>query len=965
MLKKVLLSITFCALAFSAKATHLMSAEITYKFISGDSFEITLKVYRDCNGIAMYYSPILIDNGCTTSSVIPSLISVKDVTGIATACPAQSRCSGAYQYGIEEYIYRVRTRLIIGSCVVGGKAAGCEFTLGWEQCCRNTVITTGAANNNFYVETKLNRCVAPTNSSPEFSGLPTFFLGLGQSHTITNSATDANGDFLTYEQVEPLKLPGMTIPYAGQWTADIPITFLGFPDKNLPSPAGFRFDSLTSNMSFLPTFANEATIISVKVKEWRKISGVLTQIGEVIRDVQVIVVSMPNSLPQFSTANPVISLCDSSAGNYCFSVYITDADSGDTVTFTHKHNIPGATFTNIGTQPNEPVIQVCFPVTSSMIQHINTYQFTLYANDMKCTLPGKNEKTYYLKLGNSLPDSFDIKKSLSCTKLKLTIDNRSAKPLPAVSWIVKHPGSTTVSTNTGLQMLLADTGWHYITLQLGSITGCSNRVYKDSVYISPLLFFSANLGSNDTLHCWADTVTFSPVKTNGTAPFTYSWMSGDSTSTLQWNDNGAGTQTIWVKITDSNNCVAVDSVLYTNYKPLVSAGASASKICLGDSVHLNAQLTSADSTNATYGWVGLTPQQLTVWASPAATTVYEFEYIDSAGCPASAKQTVQVADPQANFVYPDTVCRGDSIVFSGIAASGGNQLPILWDSVFTGNLYKISSAALPYGSHTVQVYYSDSGLCPQTDSLAVVIDSVPKIAFAPYPPICKTTTAFPLTASPPGGAWSGTGVVAGFFSPTLAPAGWHTITYAYTGSTANCSATDSVQIRVVQQPAGGFTVNITTGTVADTFKFANTSIADTTYTILWDFGDLSGSSLANPSHVYISPGTYNVMLTVNNNICPPDSAVKTITVGTLSVWDISTGDIKLYPNPASNDIVLEAKDLITSVTFIDAVGRRTTFEGINSNKAAINISGLSAGIYMVQIMDGHQRIYSAKVLVQR
>jgi PKD repeat protein len=51
--------------------------------------------------------------------------------------------------------------------------------------------------------------------------------------------------------------------------------------------------------------------------------------------------------------------------------------------------------------------------------------------------------------------------------------------------------------------------------------------------------------------------------------------------------------------------------------------------------------------------------------------------------------------------------------------------------------------------------------------------------------------------------------------------------------------------------------------VGDTIAFNST--APSTSTFFWNFGDSSTSSVSNPYHVYSKPGTYIVLLVVNND----------------------------------------------------------------------------------------------------
>jgi PKD repeat protein len=55
--------------------------------------------------------------------------------------------------------------------------------------------------------------------------------------------------------------------------------------------------------------------------------------------------------------------------------------------------------------------------------------------------------------------------------------------------------------------------------------------------------------------------------------------------------------------------------------------------------------------------------------------------------------------------------------------------------------------------------------------------------------------------------------------------------------------------------------------------FTNTSTGDSSWQ--WDFGDTSGSSAQNPSHLYLATGDYSVSLTINGT---GDTATKTVSV---------------------------------------------------------------------------------------
>lgn len=59
----------------------------------------------------------------------------------------------------------------------------------------------------------------------------------------------------------------------------------------------------------------------------------------------------------------------------------------------------------------------------------------------------------------------------------------------------------------------------------------------------------------------------------------------------------------------------------------------------------------------------------------------------------------------------------------------------------------------------------------------------------------------------------------------------------------------------------------------ETITFTNTTQGPGTLNYVWDFGDSSSSSTANPSHIYTDGGTFSIKLVVNNNIGCTDTLI--------------------------------------------------------------------------------------------
>ena len=97
-----------------AFASHAQSADLTYRCLGGNQYEISLSFYRDCAGVAApgtvtinLASASCAQNYNLTLNQIPG--TGIDVSPICTAF--NTECSGGTYPGVQEYIYRGTTTL--------------------------------------------------------------------------------------------------------------------------------------------------------------------------------------------------------------------------------------------------------------------------------------------------------------------------------------------------------------------------------------------------------------------------------------------------------------------------------------------------------------------------------------------------------------------------------------------------------------------------------------------------------------------------------------------------------------------------------------------------------------------------------------------------------------------------------------------------------------------------------------
>ena len=92
-MKRLLLLLLFFSTTYSVLASHGQNARITYKCVGANTYEITLEVYRDCNGINLVNSQtISYSASCASSSFQVFRVSQEDVT--PQCVTQQSACNG-------------------------------------------------------------------------------------------------------------------------------------------------------------------------------------------------------------------------------------------------------------------------------------------------------------------------------------------------------------------------------------------------------------------------------------------------------------------------------------------------------------------------------------------------------------------------------------------------------------------------------------------------------------------------------------------------------------------------------------------------------------------------------------------------------------------------------------------------------------------------------------------------------
>lgn len=669
-----------------ASATHIMGGNATYTCIGPDSFLVTLSLYRDCLGASLGTSQtVTISSPCGQQSLTLNLIpgSGNDITPLCPGWP--SPCAGGVTNlpaGVEEYIYT-------GIFVVPPGSTCNQWTISWSQCCRNSDITTGSNDEGMYLESTLftGGSGPDCNNSPQFLNVPVPYICVGETFNYNHGVSDPDGDSLVFSLVACQQSANQSVTYNPPLSAQRP----------LYTSDSIKVDPRTGTITFTPSIA-QVGVLCIQVDEYR--NGV--KIGEVTRDIQMIVVQCNNDAPTATGFNGTTkfdtAICPGQSVS--FDIISNDSTPFQTVTMRWNGGIPGASFTTTGGQ---------YPVGtfswSPTVNDIGFHFFTVQVVDDGCPIVAQNYYAYSVEvrepnidLGPDLAacdgDTVSIQSiftsvdfnqftwspttgiidpstpmasfnptttttyTINATNgfcsasdtIKVNVDQRPSLTVNNPSPICVGDSATISASGnanayqwstgqTGASIDVLPLGTSFYQVTATSAFGCET-IDTFTVDVVPLPTIDA--GFDDAV-CLGNSATL----TASGSGVTYEWL---PISAVIPNDEPTGnvtpdqTTTYTVVTTDANGCVNQDSVTITvNQLPVINALRDTA-ITLGGEANLSANFPNASS----YAWVpdtsivgGTLPTDENIIVSPTDATTYTVTVIDQNGC--QGQDTVRVS----------------------------------------------------------------------------------------------------------------------------------------------------------------------------------------------------------------------------------------------------------------------------------------------------------------------------------
>ncbi len=400
-----------------ALASHAAGGELMYKWVSGSTYDLYMKFYRDCKGINEPSTfTVCYTNICNNFQGTVTLNKVPAGPLPAAACGIGNQGSnvvnGCPQYpttcedpastlpGYQEFWYTARVTLPMQ----------CNFwRFATSESSRNNAVSnlTNASSADLYVEATLYNAAgtkeAPGNSSPCFTVKPVPYVNNSYPFSSNMGAQDPDGDSLVYQLIMPRD--------RGTGCNGVNLNFSSplFNLLNNPFATGnsFSLNPSTGQINFI-SIQSQVVNIAILVKEYQ--NGVLR--GTSMRDIQIISLPGTNRQPQPGQPATIVGGqinngryegCAGQLLQFCFKVVAVDTNAKLQGKDNHNNPPPGTTpvapgCTLVYNNQYTDSINVCFSWVPTG-RDTGLHNIIITVRDTVCRPPGlPNQQTFSMPI---------------------------------------------------------------------------------------------------------------------------------------------------------------------------------------------------------------------------------------------------------------------------------------------------------------------------------------------------------------------------------------------------------------------------------------------------------------------------------------------------------------------------------------------------------------------------------------
>jgi gliding motility-associated-like protein len=454
---------TFC---FSIKsyATHIFGGELLYRYVSGNSYILTLTLYGDCSAAAASALPgatpkIYIYRDNVQVDAINLSLSDGDVE-VSPVCPGmldKTTCHpGGTLPGVKKFVYSDTVDLPSTSANWRFIFSG---NLGVSGNAGRSQNITNAGTSTMQIEAALNNLTS-FNSSPEYSTIPTPFYCLLDDQQYNQGAIDPDGDSLVYSLVPATNGNVNNPSFSGAVSYNSPYT----GEEPLATDTGkFVFSVINGQLTFTPNSVQNALVVC-QVSEYR--GGVL--VGTSQREMTFIVAAdcegTPPSLKVVNvtggaiTGKNVINIC---VGTPSVSFGISVSNPDKDTTYLTSRNVPESAILSI-VKNNTPNPTIYFSWANTDTVRPGAYTFFIDVKNNHCPISNRQTIAYTINVTPYPTVSSKIVSPTFCVQKALVQHNLALGYIPRI---------VTVSNGADINYTYKDTtGIVVDSLPVGSYT---------------------------------------------------------------------------------------------------------------------------------------------------------------------------------------------------------------------------------------------------------------------------------------------------------------------------------------------------------------------------------------------------------------------------------------------------------------------------------------------------------------
>lgn len=516
----------------SVFGTHFMGVDISYECLASTNnctYRIFHHTYYDCAGSGTPVPPgppfpPSLQNFQPAACIQPipldtiwTFVSYLEVTPICGAVSTQCTSTTAVINGVLEARFYRDYNFCNVNCP--------ELRISWGSCCRNGVISSGAANDGIYSGfTRINLGATACNSSPVFTNPTVAYLCAGLPYTIPQGAIDPDGDSLIYRLAACYDNATAQVGYNSGFS----------PTQPLGPGWTVSLDSITGMMTVLPNPGTPlVAALCIEVEEYRNGQSM----GKVHRDMQINIISCSGS-----NSNPVVdSIVVQTGGRktgvrsyemclqdtLSLKIYAMDADTGQLLALSSVSTLQGL---NIASQSSNPLVATLTFAASQK----GFYSIPLTLEDDFCPLSGRAVDVIQLKVLETCHTAqiTDAPCGQASGKIDLTVTG-PASPYQFL-W-------STGDTTEDIENLLPGQYSVQITDVFSVMIQDTYFVNASDIFLNPAITQPS---------CNNPTGSISLALSGGIPPYTYRWSTLDSTATVSNLPVGGYS----VTVTDATGC---------------------------------------------------------------------------------------------------------------------------------------------------------------------------------------------------------------------------------------------------------------------------------------------------------------------------------------------------------------------------------------------------------------------------